>query len=154
MWDDIDADGGLGLGDCIQCRADMAKIKPDGIPDYETGRMFDAMCVHGDAKPKWRPSIFMPRWACRITLEVTGVRVERVHEIAEDDAKAEGTPDTAIWCRPDANGEELSGAPWTGKFPDATYIAAYSHLWDRMNEKRGFGWAVNPWVWVVEFKRV
>lgn len=72
------------------------------------------------------PSIFMPRWASRITLEVTGVRVERVQEINQVDALAEGTQ---------------------GKH-------SYAELWDSLNAKRGFGWDTNPWVWVLEFKRV
>ncbi len=87
---------------------------------------------------KWRPSIFMPRWASRITLEVVNVRVERVRDIKDDDAKAEGaTLD---------NSGRLEGV---GNFVDGFAI-----LWDKINKARGFGWDVNPWVWVVEFKVV
>jgi len=87
---------------------------------------------------KWRPSIFMPRWASRITLEVVNVRVERVRDIKDDDAKAEGaTLD---------NSGRLEGI---GNFVDGFAI-----VWDKINKKRGFGWDVNPWVWVVEFKVV
>lgn len=87
---------------------------------------------------KWRPSIFMPRWASRIILEVVNVRVERVQEIREADAKAEGaTLD---------NSGRLEGI---GNFVDGFAI-----IWDKINKKRGFGWDVNPWVWVVEFKVV
>jgi hypothetical protein len=74
----------------------------------------------------WRPSIHMPRWASRLTLEVTGVRVERVQDISEADAKAEGVKSAAEFCA----------------------------LWDEINGARGYGWDANPWVWVVEFKRV
>ena len=81
---------------------------------------------------KWQPSIFMPRWACRIMLEVTGVRVERVQEITMYDARDEGCTGCAV-----------AGA-----------VAEYAELWDSINAKSGFGWDVNPWVWVVEFKRV
>jgi hypothetical protein len=84
---------------------------------------------------RWRPSIHMPRWASRLTLEILKVRVERVQDISEADAKAEGAS-LAVDC----------------------VEAAFSHqqafmiLWDKINAKRGFGWEVNPWVWVVEFK--
>jgi hypothetical protein len=81
----------------------------------------------GDGK-KWRPSIHMPRWASRILLEITNVRVERVQEISVADAKAEGV------CGLSARAEFLM-------------------LWDSINAKRGFGWDANPWVWVIEFRR-
>ena len=82
----------------------------------------------------WRPSIFMPRWASRITLEITEVRVQRLQEIDADDALAEGvdtTPDNL------------------GRFDP---VIAYRNLWDSINAKRGFGWNVNPWVWALTFK--
>ena len=92
----------------------------------------------------WSPSIFMPRWASRITLEVTGVRVQRVQEISEEDAMAEGA--------------FLNVCDWwefgNGFRGEKTPIGAYRSLWDTINFKRGFGWSVNPWVWVVEFRRV
>jgi hypothetical protein len=86
---------------------------------------------------KWRPSIFMPRWASRITLEIVNIRVERVQDISEEDAKAEGTKGLYDdWAGP-------------GKL---TYRKPYKALWDSINSKRGYGWDVNPWVWVIEFK--
>ncbi len=87
---------------------------------------------------KWRPSIHMPRLASRITLEVTDVRVERVQDISEVNAKAEGV-------EPD---------PPKHWFYASNRISKFQSLWDSLNAKRGYGWAVNPWVWVVEFKRV
>ena len=87
---------------------------------------------------RWRPSIHMPHWASRITLEVTDVRVERVQDISEADAEAEGAP--PILVPPDGG-----GAPFTEGFMD---------LWDSINAKRGFGWDANPWVWVVAFRSV
>ena len=77
---------------------------------------------------RWRPSIHMPRWASRITLEVTGVRVERVQDISNEDVHAEGF------------------APWGDKY------LSFADLWDSINANRGYGWDANPWVWVVEFK--
>ena len=79
----------------------------------------------------WRPSIYMPRWASRITLEVTAVRVERLNAITAGDAETEGV-DASNCCR----------------------IEAFERLWDSINAKRGYGWSVNPWVWVIGFQRV
>lgn len=87
----------------------------------------------------WRPSIFMPRWACRIVLEITSVRVERVASISTLDAIAEGCPWTEL-----EEGNELGYMP-----PEE----AYRELWDSLNAKRGYGWAKNPWVWVIAFQR-
>ena len=92
---------------------------------------------------KWRPSIFMPRWASRITLEITEVRVERVQEITGEDAGKEGIgwDDKAIRSIPQ---DELE-----------TYLVYhFSFLWDSLNAKRGYGWEANPWVWVISFKVV
>ena len=94
--------------------------------------MFDWLRDRG----RWRPSIHMPRWASRITLNATSVRVERVQDISNLGAFAEGTPD----LRTHDNDWDLRDC--------------YSHLWDSINAKRGFGWDSNPWVWVVGFERV
>lgn len=97
-----------------------------------------------DAGVKWRPSIHMPRWASRITLEVTGVRVERLQDISEADARAEG----ALECDP-VSGREvlLAGASQRGSF-----VLHYRDIWESIN---GAGsWATNPWVWVIEFRRL
>jgi len=83
--------------------------------------------------PKWRSPRFMPRWASRLTLAVTGVRVERVQDISEDDAVAEGVTRLE-----------------TGKFAARSQ---YRILWNALNAKRGYGWDANPWVWVIEFQR-
>lgn len=87
----------------------------------------------GEALPGWwnRPSIFMPRAASRLTLELIDVRVERLQDIRKVDALAEGCPV-----------QEINPVGW------------YAELWDGLNAARGFGWRSNPWVWVVEFKRL
>ena len=73
----------------------------------------------------------MPRWASRITLEITEVRVERLQDISEDDARAEGVEYEDCWT---------------------TYRQAFEGLWCKIN---GSGsWDANPWVWVIEFRRV
>jgi hypothetical protein len=93
------------------------------------------------------PGIFMPRWACRIELEVTNVRVERLQEITEDDARAEGVDrDTEPCDHTRLSCEEIGCM-------GPTYRSTFCELWDSINGDRG-GWELNPWVWVVEFRRV
>ncbi|GAB4422275.1 MAG: hypothetical protein OHK0011_01010 [Turneriella sp.] len=92
---------------------------------------------HCEFKPKWRPSIHMPRWASRITLEITGVRVERLQEISTEDVYAEGMPKRQE-IRSDAGVHRASTSAW------------YRHLWEEINGEES--WAANPWVWVIEFK--
>lgn len=88
-----------------------------------------------------RPSIHMPRWASRILLEITAVRVERLQDISEEDARAEGVLLSERSIYPDSDWPE---------FPDS-YKHGYEHLWESIN---GAGsWDKNPFVWVIEFKR-
>lgn len=105
---------------------------------------------NGELNPeKWKPSIHMPRWASRIKLEVTGVRVERLQSICEEDAIAEGVEKTIIgdgWRRYCAD-KELEAC---GLVPCSTAAGSYSYLWDSINGDGSF--MANPWVWVVEFK--
>ena len=91
---------------------------------------------------RWRPSIHMPRWASRITLEVKRVWVEQVHEISEEDAIAEG-------CELAEGYEHLAVA-----FFQHPHKQVFIELWDDIYAKRGFGWDANPWVWVIDFKPV
>lgn len=79
------------------------------------------------------PSIFMPRWASRISLEVVRVDVERLHEITDHGAEAEGVEASVL-------------------APPYRFRSSFHSLWDSINADRGFGWESNPWVWVVEFK--
>ena len=88
----------------------------------------------------WRPSIFMPRWASRITLEITEVRVERVQEINRQDAKAEG------FC-PGLNGLEF----WDGQSYGNAQLA-FQACWKSINGPES--WNANPFVWVIKFKRL
>ncbi len=108
---------------------------------------------------KWRPSIFMHRWASRLTLEITAIRVELVQQISEKEVFAEGIqiPVDSETKRPLLQ--------LTGRFPPSAYLckatihdpaafvrAHYASLWDSLNATRGYSWQTNPWVWVVEFK--
>lgn len=90
----------------------------------------------------WKPSIHMPRWASRITLEVVRVRVERLQDISEQDAIAEG-----VKVFQDAIIEPYSNPP---KRMELTAVHYFADLWNKIN---GHGsWDANPWVWVVDFK--
>lgn len=87
----------------------------------------------------WRPSIHMPRWASRITLEVTGVRVERLQEIPIEDVLAEGF-------------EAVTDGPHANQYWREETGAKFAALWDKLNGKK-HPWKSDPWVWVVGFRR-
>lgn len=96
----------------------------------------------------WKPSIHMPRRASRLTLEVTGVRVERLNDIGEEDAKAEGVERFDTGWRDYSS--ERPGEPTGACFAEAR--DSFRTLWESIN---GAGsWESNPWVWCVAFKRV
>jgi hypothetical protein len=98
--------------------------------------------LHGKSGWVYRNARFMPRWASRITLEIVAVRIERLQDISQPDAKAEGV-DGYLYARPGVPGERL------------LYRKAFMELWGSINgSKQGCSWSSNPWVWVVEFKRV
>ena len=92
----------------------------------------------GESPCRWRPSIHMPRWASRILLEVTEVRVERLQEISIQDAMAEGVAETAPRLK------DLE--------PCMEWRYAYEDLWNVINGPGS--WDANPWVWVIEFRRI
>lgn len=118
-------------------------MPPRDLQAHEVWYEADGHAPSDECAGKLRPSMFMPRWASRITLEVTGVRVERLQDISEADAMEEGIhqhPATGWFSVPGING---SGT---------TARAAYALLWNSIN---GAGsWDANPWVWCVEFKRM
>ena len=89
------------------------------------------------SSPKWKPSIHMPRWASRINLEITGIRVERLNDISEADARAEG-------CR--SNADTLAETGY------ATCRDAFRDLWESINGPGS--WDANHWVWCIEFRRL
>lgn len=122
-------------GDRLWVRETFARIDGQTRPWIETD--YKATYTHGDRlgdslgiRKKWSPSIHMPRDASRITLEITGLRMERLQDISEADAIAEGV--------------------YTD--PACPAYDAYAQLWDEIN---GSGsWAKNPWVWVIDFRRI
>ncbi|HBL5309986.1 TPA: hypothetical protein LR328_004264 [Salmonella enterica subsp. enterica serovar Rissen] len=95
---------------------------------------------------KWTPSIHMPRWASRILLEITNVRVERLNDISECDARAEGVPPAGSLL-PDHPGTFL-----TPKGDFAMAKVAFQRLWESIYGEES--WNANPWVWVIEFERI
>lgn len=116
-------------------------IKPSDLPiDIQVWYMANAakrfnVGTYHLQQGKLRSSIFMPRWASRITLKVTAIRVERLQDISEQDAIAEGVIPSIV-------GQNLD---------HLQHRAGFMALWDSINAKRGYSWDSNPWVWVVEF---
>ncbi|HFT4305639.1 TPA: hypothetical protein ACHT7L_003941 [Klebsiella quasipneumoniae] len=113
-------------------------------PRYEASHPAGWDCAPNDAEAlKWRPSIHMPRWASRILLEITNVRVERLNAISQEDAQAEGMELTGwrpTYSDPDSGGEVMT--PYDN----------FAELWSSIYGDES--WQANPWVWVIEFKRV
>lgn len=132
-------------GDRLWVREAFQPLFADGVKfrdaDWKTGKGYAIRYVATDGRTEWmdpddrvtdrcKPGIHMPRWASRLTLELTKVRIEKVQEISGEDIGAEGI--------------KLSG----------NYRASWRELWNSINAKRGFGWDANPWLWVLEFKRL
>lgn len=142
---------------------------PYGVPGdrlwvRETWQNVGAMCENEiiyaaddqDAVNRWRSPIHMPRWASRITLEVVGVRVERVQDITEEDARAEGVQTEADFYGDKNIKTYLGSTPWHRYNADACAAASaaesFMTLWESINGKGS--WDANPWVWVVEYRRI
>ncbi|WP_241301101.1 hypothetical protein [Burkholderia cenocepacia] len=134
------------------CRADELNSGLDGVR-YPADGAFRAIDDASDAAGRWVelyayrgqtgatvPAIHMPRWASRITLEITGVRAERLQSIEWDEAIAEGIRDPRRAAR---RVDPIDGT-----------VAQFRQLWDGLNAARGHGWDTNPWVWVVAFRRI
>lgn len=106
----------------------------------EDGRGYTYRATNETWPHHWAPSIFMPRAACRLFLEIINIKVERIRDIIGADVLAEGV-----------------------SFPDGTGITAseinarwepFRRLWNDLNAKRGYSWEDNPWVWVITYKRI
>lgn len=142
----------------FEYRADQtSRIFTDFAEPEVVFDQFRAAAIH--EAYQWRPSIFMPRWASRISLEVLNVRAERLQEISADDVDAEGLGGNYPH-HPDCSGI----APYE---PDPALQPTYCPMdcgqwtlqehfsfgWDSLNAKSGYSWASNPFVWVIEFKQ-
>jgi hypothetical protein len=111
----------------------LSESDKDGV---FSGWMYKASTDQSEADNyKWKPSIFMPKKASRITLQILDIRAERVQDISESDAWSEGVVGKGT-SRYNGEGIDL-----------------FHTLWDSINEKRGYGWNANPHVYVIEFKR-
>ena len=109
----------------------------------QTHRVPVAVCNKPATPEKWTPSLHMPRWASRILLEITDVRVERLNSISQEDAQAEGLELTGwrpTYSDPDSGGEVMT--PYDN----------FAELWSSIYGDES--WQANPWGWVIEFKRV
>lgn len=111
----------------LDYRADPGSPEMTKIDHSDAGR-------YADDSGRYRPSIHMPRWASRITLEITAVRVERLQDTTHYDALAEGVSYDV---------SRDSSAP----------LPRFRALWNTINAKRGYSWESNPWVWVLSFRR-
>lgn len=141
-------------GDILWVRETWADLRGMGFGhDPRTDKPFN-FAYRADTKPgsdgdrirkeygiKWKPSIHMPREAARIFLQVTNVRVERLRDITEEDARAEG-------CS-----TKILNDGWKN-IGTLTARDEFITLWEHLNAKRGLGWDTNPWVWVIEFERI
>jgi hypothetical protein len=133
-------------GDLLWVRETWAPM-PGGPATKENGVLYRA--DGHEANWLWKPSIYMPRWASRITLEIVSVRVERLQDIGEGDAIAEGIE----LILGDYNRRDFSGC-WKDYTSSQPYWNSpkdsYHSLWETINGKGS--WALNPYVWVIEFK--
>lgn len=106
----------------------------------------------GYSPARWKPSIFMPKEAARIFLRITDVRVERLQDISEEDAKAEGVKLAGVEWNPNGYFDYMLPKSRLNQRILTTAKRSYQSLWESIN---GAGsWEANPWVWVISFERV
>ena len=134
----------------------------DGYNPTEFNYFLDSNGNHDVERccPRWKPSIHMPREAARIFLEVKSVRVERLQDISEADAKAEGV-EINHHCEKKHKNQKIvaCGSPDNkcvdcDLFKTKSFKAGFQYLWNSINAKRSYSLESNPWVWVYEFARV
>jgi hypothetical protein len=131
----------------------LPKVKPESLGYW-------LQIVYAADEPDqcswWRPSIFMPRWASRITLEIVKIRVERLQDISRDDAMFEGVevvnPYAIESALPPGMPAAFKDYRDASNFFTADPIRSYRSLWENINSKET--WTSNPWVWVIGFKVV
>lgn len=156
-------------GDRLWVRESFQPLLADGVKlsdaNWKTGEGYAPRYVATDGRTEWmdlttdsitdrcKPGIHMPRWASRITLEITDVRVQRVQEISEEDCIAEGIE--RIECDdPNFGWNRFSRKVEGGWHNFVTAQEAFRDLWDSINAARGHGWDPNPWTWSLTLKRI
>jgi hypothetical protein len=131
-------------GEFYDCKLSVFSDPEEMLGQHVHYRVDD---FEGEGENTYRPSIFMPRWASRITIEINDIRAERLQEISEEDAKAEG------WLALSEDGMSGYGDDATlHRHPEYTYRWGYKSLWNSINGPGS--WDANPWVWAITFKRV
>ncbi|OKS28154.1 hypothetical protein [Pseudomonas aeruginosa] len=151
-WTDVNMCGAPALAyradeDIRDLMEEPGFLDDRGAFNYDDPRVkpYPFACWYAELdQARWRPSIHMPRWASRILLEITAVRVERLQDISEEQALAEGV-------RGEPCDHARQACADIGCWGD-TAKGAFGFLWESLNGEGS--WAANPWVWVVEFKRV
>jgi len=157
-WSDVNLQGAPGVAyraddDVRDLMEDETFLDEHGAFNYSDPRAkpYQFACWSEDllsgAEGRWRPSIHMPRWACRILLEITAVRVERLQGISDAEIEREGIDLEALTDGQDRYDMCHAGSGAEGR---PTLRTAWRHLW----ESTGGDWDANPWVWIIEFKRV
>ncbi|MBD1412833.1 hypothetical protein NUJ30_08565 [Burkholderia contaminans] len=143
LTSDFDGDSPTRVGErCLDAgyRAPWAPVRYEVDGAERDWRWVGTPPGHEVTAGRARASMHMPRWASRITLEITDVRAERLQAISWDDAIAEGIKDPR---RAAVRIDPIDGT-----------VAQFRQLWDSLNAAQGHGWDANPWAWVVEFRKV
>ncbi|HBX2620719.1 hypothetical protein [Klebsiella pneumoniae] len=154
-WSDVNLDGAPAVAyraddEVYDLMEDKSLLDEDGAFNYQDPRVrkYQFAAWHSDLisgiEGNWRPSIHMPRWASRILLEITDVRVERLNSIHDVDAMREGIQNLTTCSHADF------GIP--GVVNAQHPVRAFQLLWESIYGADS--WRANPWVWVIEFKRV
>ena len=147
------------IGDRLWVRETWQEIGPDCLLTYKATYPSDLYAKRPELENVpplaglkergylWKSPMFMPRWASRILLEITDIRVERLQDISEQDCEKEGLRILPASGRYVVNpGDQHFG----GASHDA--VEVFSWLWDSINAKKGYPWSSNPWVWAIELK--
>lgn len=128
---------------------EIEEIK-QGLQDIKNFASYKADGYGNPCDGGWTSPMFMPRWASRILLEITDIRVERLNDISEADCEKEGFRFYPL--------SRICFKPCSTKHPSGhgsnNYKSIFGEYWDTLNAKKGYPWSSNPWVWVVEFKVV
>ena len=147
------------IGDRLWVRETWQEIGPDCLLTYKATYPSDLYAKRPELENVpplaglkergylWKSPMFMPRWASRILLEITDIRVERLQDISEQDCEKEG-----LRILP-ASGRYVV-SPGDQYFGSASHdaVEVFSWLWDSINAKKGYPWSSNPWVWAIELK--